>query len=282
MIRSYPVKIAFRSIVFVLAALAAAGFAQTPLPALNERVIIRLEVRPFASSPKLGLERKRFYLIKGTRQQHQKLIEDFAKRPLLTRDCYYRSLGTSEAMISWLKENNCESVYCREIEDKYLEGSSAVAEFRTAYAKGLAEFGSEKLARLWLPVNLPDDIRSGFYMRRQHELQALIKNAETASGAPLLSVMTDGSGIAYFTDVEPGNYVLSNMIPTEISNTAQLWNCDVKVNSDDVWTRKVISLNRKNTKCPAVERKIPACPVTQTVSLRARDTQTNSLLYGLR
>lgn len=266
--RSYPVKIAFRLIALALAVVAVSGFAQTPLPALNERVIIRLEVRPFAGSPRLGLGRKRFYLIKGTRQQHEQLIEDFAKRPLLTRDCYYRSVNASEALISWLKENDCESVYCREIEYKYLEGADAITEFRLAYAKGVSEYGSEKLARLWLPVNLPDNIRSGFYKQRQEELKILLKNAETASGAQVLSVMTDRSGNAYFTDVEPGNYILSNLIPNEVSTSTQLWNCDVKVSSDDVGTIKVVRLDRTK-KTWLVESKVPACPVTQTVSLRA-------------
>ncbi len=264
---SYLVKIAFRLIALVLAVVAASAVAQTPLPALNERVIIRLEVRPFAGRPKLGLERKRFYLIKGTRQQHQQLIEDFSKRPLLTRDCYYRSLNASEALISWLKENDCEAVYCREIEYKYLEGADAITEFRLAYAKGVSQYGSEKLARLWLPVNLPDNIRSGFYKQRQEELKILLKNAEAASGAQVLSVMTDRSGNAYFTDVEPGNYILSNVIPTEVSTSTQLWNCDVKVGSDDVGAIKVVKLDTK--KSCLVENKMPACPVTQTLSLRA-------------
>jgi hypothetical protein len=266
MIRTNPVKIAFRSIAFVFAALAAAGFAQTPLPALNERVIIRLEVRPFAGSPKLGLARKRFYLIKGTRQQHQALIEGFAKRPLLTRECYYRSVGASEELISWLKDNDCESVYCREIENKYVEGPSSIREFRLAYAKGVDELGSGKLAQLWLPVNLPDNVRSGFYTRRQEELKMLLENAGSASGASVLSVMTDRSGYAYFTDVEPGNYVLSNVTRTEISNTAQLWNCDVQVQKDEVGTIKVVFVRRLNKKCAVDEKEIPACPVAQAAS----------------
>jgi hypothetical protein len=264
---SYLIKIPFRLIALVLAVAAASGFAQTPLPELNERVIIRLEVRPFAASPRLGLARKRFYLIKGTRREHQQLIEDFEKRPVLTRDCYYRSLNASEALISWLKENDCESVYCREIEYKYLEGADAVTEFRLAYTKGVSEYGSEKLARLWLPVNLPDNIRSGFYKQRQDVLKTLLKNAEAASGAQVLSVITDRSGNAYFTDVEPGNYILSNVIPIEGSTSTQLWNCDVKVNSDDVGAIRVVKLDTK--KPCLVESKMPACPVTQTLSLRA-------------
>jgi hypothetical protein len=267
--RSYPGKIAFRSIGFVFATLAAASFAQTPLPALDERVVIQLEVRPFAENRQRGLERKRFYLIKGTRQQHQQLIEDFAKRPLLTRDCYYRSVNASEALISWLKENDCESVYCREIDYKYLEGADAITEFRLAYAKGVSEYGSEKLARLWLPVNLPDNIRSGFYKQRQEELKLLLQNAEAASGAQVLSVMTDRSGNAYFTDVEPGSYILSNIIPTKIGSSFQLWTCDVQVKSDEVGTKTVFRMSRINKKCTPVDKEMPACPVTQTAGLHA-------------
>jgi len=62
-----------------------------------------------------------------------------------------------------------------------------------------------------LTVNLPDNIRDGFYRARQEELRTLIKQAETTSGATVLSVMGDRNGTAYFTDLEPGAYVISSI-----------------------------------------------------------------------
>ena len=72
-------------------------------------------------------------------------------------------------------------------------------------AAGEKEFVSRDLARKWLTVNLPENIRDGFYKQRQEELRALLKRAEELSQAPVLSVMTDTKGTAYFTELPTGN-----------------------------------------------------------------------------
>ena len=216
-----------------------------------------------------GLSRKRFFLIKGSLADNKSLMEKIEQQPLISRDCYYRSIGASEALIAWLKENDCESVYCREVEPKDAAG---VPEFAHAVTAGEKEYGNSELARKWLSVNLPENIRNGFYQRQQQALQPLLALAEQHSGTKVMSVMTDRNGTAYFTDVEPGVYVVSNLIPTEVADSSELWRCEVKVAAGDLATATrekpflIADANNKdprdkrNIKCVSVQRPLPACP----------------------
>src|SRR5713226_10270800 len=95
--------------------------AQSPAPA--PRGVIRLKVKYKSSTATKELPRKRFFLIKGNLEENKGLIEKIKQTATLSRECYYRSKGASAALIKWLNENDCESVYCREIEEKYLAGS---------------------------------------------------------------------------------------------------------------------------------------------------------------
>jgi hypothetical protein len=239
-----------------------ACLAQTPSASQNARAVLRLRVRVKVGDSTRGLSRKRFFLTKGSLEQNRSVVEGIERRPVVSRDCYYRSAGASEALLKWLNDNDCESVYCREIQPDDIEGARAVPEFLTAVVAGEKELGSRELARKWLTVNLPEKLRDGFYKNRQRELQSTIKQAEEISGTKVLSVMTDRNGTAYFTDLEPGTYTLSNILPTEVEGASLIWNCELQVKQDDrAFEKPFLISNRKdkNVKCLAIEKPLPVC-----------------------
>lgn len=220
---------------------------------------LRVRVKGDDSAPMRGLARKRFFLIPGTIEQNRTLLEAIDRQPLTTRDCYYKKLGASAALINWLKEGDCESVYCRSVDKDLVAGPKAVPEFATAFASSQKEFGSEETARQWLTTNLTADLRDGFYRDRQQVLNSLLKQA----GSVVQSVMTDRNGTAYFTDLTPGAFVLSSLVPTELGQSLATWNCEVQVKAGDLASEKpylVSNKKEKNVKCVAVEKPMPACP----------------------
>lgn len=235
----------------------------TPTPE-GAGAVLRLRVRVKVGDATKGLSRKRFFLIKGSLEQNKAVVDELQRRPFISRDCYYRGAGASEQLINWLRANDCESVYCRELQPNDVEGPTAVPEFQAALTAGEKEYGSRELARKWLTTNLPEELRDGFYKDHQAAISATGKQAETLSGAKVLSVMTDRNGTAYFTDVEPGVYVLSSILPVEISGNSALWNCEIKVKQDDrAFEKPFLISNRpdKNVKCVAVETPLPVCEV---------------------
>ena len=234
--------------------------AQSQQPATQQTGVLRLRVRVKAddTAPLRGLARKRFFLSPGTLEQHRALINAVEQQPLTTRDCYYKQHAASAELINWLKEGDCESVYCRSIEKEFVSGAKAVPEFANAFATSRKEYGNDETAREWLTTNLSPDVRDGFYRARKTALEALLKQA----GGEVYSVMTDRNGTAYFTDLGPGTYVLSNLIPTELGQTLVTWSCEVQVKPGDLATEKpylVSNRKEKNVKCVGVEKPKPVC-----------------------
>ena len=239
----------------------AVGHSQGPSAQLAV-LRLRVRVKESDSAPLRGLARKRFFLVHGTLEQNRALLDAIERQPITTRDCYYQKNGASPALIAWLKESDCESIYCREIEQEFVSGPKAVPEFATAYAASEKEFGSAATALKWVSTNVPESLRDGFYKKQKGVLEALLKQAQTSSGAPIQSVMTDSKGSALFTELGAGTYVLSNLVPTDLGQTLAIWNCEVQIKPDDLASEKPYLIsNRKDkpVKCVAVEKPVPAC-----------------------
>ena len=240
-------------LILALLLMLAVVVAQSPTGVLR----LRVRVKADDTAPLRGLARKRFFLIPGTLEQNLALLDAMERQPLVTRDCYYNKLHASTALIEWLKEGDCESVYCRGIEKDFVAGPKAVPEFATAFAASQQEYKNDDTARHWLTTNLSPDLRDGFYRDRRGALQELLKQTPAAQ-----SVMTDRNGTAYFTDLGPGPYVLTNLIPTEIGQTLVTWNCEVQVKAGDLATEKpYLVSNRKDklVKCVGIEKPKPVC-----------------------
>ncbi len=234
--------------------------AQNQQPVAKQTGVLRLRVRVKAddAAPLRGLGRKRFFLIPGTIEQNRALIDAIEHQALTSRDCYYQKIGASPALLDWLRDGDCESVYCRGVEQEFVIGPKAVPEFATAYAASQKEFGKDDTARDWLTTNLAPDVRDGFYRAQKSTLETLLKQA----GTQIHSVMTDRNGTAYFTDLGPGTYVLSNLLPTELGQKFVTWNCEVQVKPGDLATEKpylVSNRKDKNVKCVGVEKPKPVC-----------------------
>jgi hypothetical protein len=231
------------------------------------RGVIRLKVKFKSGEVTKELPRKRFFLIRGSLEENRSLIEKIKQTSLMSRDCYYHSKAASEALIKWLNESDCESFYCRQIEEKYLTGSDAVPEFQAAYKQGLSDFKSPELARRWLAVNLSADIRDGFYNYKKNAMNALITEAEATTKTKVMSVMTDRKGTAYLTDIEPGVYTISNLVGSETDKTSIVWVCEKEVKVVDLATalRRPFTLSNEKdpkVKCEIVERPLPVCSQT--------------------
>jgi hypothetical protein len=245
----------------LLIALAVVAQTQTPQAA---RGVIRLKVRYKSAASTKDLPRKRFFLIKGSLEQNQSLIQQIKQTVVPSRECYYRGHGASEQLIKWLDENDCESVYCREIEDKYISGSEAVPEFKAAYDQALKELKTPEVARRWLPSYLPAELRDEYYKTNQQTIAGLVKQAENASGKPTMSIMTDRKGTAYLTDIDPGVYTISNLIGSETDKSTILWICEREVKATDLYVamkRPFTLSNEKDpkVKCEVIERPLPVC-----------------------
>ncbi len=267
-------------IVLLLTSLAVFGQEPSPPPMVEpKKGSVRFTAQFEVNGKTEKLDRKRFYLIRGSRQQNAGLLKNVAETSVTSRDCYYADLRRNGRKISdkffcWLKTNDCESPYCREVKTK--EEALSVPEFATAYNIGLREYKQSALALKWITTNLPDDIRDGYYRQQKNVLGKLVdlaklagqeatrlKKGSAGKNDGFQSIMTDRLGNGYFLEVDivppekkkTETYLITNLLPTVFGDTGYVWSCEVEIDPS-----KQIQINLRNEigkkKCEVATKKL--------------------------
>jgi len=192
--------------------------------------------------------------------------------PAPSRKSYYTAVKASLQLIKWLEVNNCDTVYCRELRREEVTckttDADCVPEFVSAYTEATRKLkGNDDLARKWItnyaPLSAPE-LRIGFYTAKAKWLDAAVAAVEKAANLPsgtIKSAVTNKRGVAYFYDLCPGLYYVSNIAPLEIQNERLIWETlAIKIGKPDVLeTIPVILSNvppKKKQKNYSVSRKV--------------------------
>ena len=222
-----------------------------PPPCKNGESPGVIQLTPDTSDPnnKLKLARKHLYL--------SSCPFDLANNVRLgtapSIGSYYSSVGASSQLIGWLKENHCETIFCREltaneVECGGIDTKKCVPEFTSAYRDALKRLdGNKELARKWV-TNYPPLSSSllsvGFYAAKTEWLKRAVKAIETGLGntGRIRSTITDRDGVAFFHDLCPGTYYISSIAPIEVEDAAFLWetNKPIKVEGPPEVNRAIV------------------------------------------
>lgn len=178
---------------------------------------------------RIPLARKRFYLFAGGLRENQALLDRLKSTEITSRDCFYVGLQASPCFISWLKEENCESPFCRAIKREDIAG---VKEFETAYAKGLAAYRNKPdIALTWILNNLPSDLVTAYYRYQRSIITKVL-----AGQKPVQTSMTTSGAEATFPGVpvaeKSSKYLISNILPVEIDGKSYVWACEIDVQAN--------------------------------------------------
>jgi hypothetical protein len=209
------------------------------------------------------LKRKRFYLFRGGLTANKDLVDRLRATEFVSRDCFYCQKKASPEFRAWLRTEDCESPFCREIT---AEDAAKVPEFKAALDKGATQFGRKpELAREWLTTNLTPDLRDGFYLQRKSAVDRVLSGVK-----PLMSGMTDSVTVkAVFIDIPVSppagktteTFLISNIAPIEVGGKGYIWACEVEIGADKKAVRAlpVPEPGKKTDKCEVFVRDLPAC-----------------------
>jgi hypothetical protein len=259
--------------------------AQTPTPTPTPS----LSAAPCAPPPACPTLAPSVLQLTATWQQDNKVTQLAGKRfylspcpfnlekvngpgPAPSRRSYYAGLKASSQLIKWLEANNCDTIYCRELRREEVTckttDADCVPEFVNAYTEALGKLkGNAELARKWItnyaPLSQPE-LRIGFYTAKAKWLDATVAAVERAANLPLgtiKSAVTNKRGVAYFYDLCPGAYYVSNIAPIEIQSDRLIWETlAIKIGKPDVLETIPVSLSnvslKKQKKNYFVSRKV--------------------------
>jgi hypothetical protein len=237
-----------------LVMLGALAVAQTDVPV----GVIELKVTTVKSGGKPGLARKRFYILPGGLADNRVLLDRIKAAEISSRDCFYSRAQASTELICWLASENCESPYCRKIEQADVD---KVPEFQTAYQKGLKKFPAKPdLARLWLTTELSPVFVSGYNDDRQAVLEKILSGVK-----PIRSTMTDGKGFSTtFVDLplagaKSVKFTVSNIIPIEVGGKSYVWSCEATATEEKRVSLVLPAIGANKKECEVVVKDLPVC-----------------------
>src|ERR1051326_8523029 len=170
-----------------------------------------IQINPDTSANKSKLGRKRFYL----------------------SSCPF-NLAASPQLVSWLEENHCETIYCRQLTTpeakcESVDPNKCVPEFAAAYRNALVDLKDNAALALEMITNYPTlsapKLRTGFYEARTEWLKNGIAKLESSFGGDyrIRTTVTDKDGIGFFYDLCPGSYYISSVAPIDVDGVGMIW-----------------------------------------------------------
>ena len=240
----------------IMCAVGSGSFAQTT-------GVLEINGRIKVEGKQERLKRKRFYLFRGGLAENKALVDRLRSAEFVSRDCFYCGLKASAEFRAWLKVEDCESPFCREIT---ADDAAKVPEFKAALAKGAQQFARRPaLATEWLTTNLAPGLRDGFYLQRRSAIDRVLAGIK-----PLQSGMTDSVSVkAIFIDIpitppagrSTETFLISNIAPFEIGAKSYVWACEVEIGTDKKAVRSlpVPEPGKRADKCEVFVRDLPAC-----------------------
>jgi hypothetical protein len=191
-----------------------------------------IQIIPDGSSPanKAKLARKRFYVSSCPFN----LASSVNVTTAPTLRTFYGAAGASAQLISWLEDNHCETIYCRELtvgeaKCEGIDPSKCVPEFNSAYRTALSDLKGNANLAVKMITNYPPladpKLRTGFYEARTEWLKNGVGKMESAvaNNYRIRSTITDKDGIGFFYDLCPGSYYLSSVAPIDVSGVEIIW-----------------------------------------------------------
>ncbi len=203
-----------------------------------------------------ALDRKRFYLFKGGLGENQPLIDRIKAARITSRDCYYVGLKASPCLLAWLREENCETPFCRKVKR---EDIASVPEFQAAYDKGLTLYNRKAdVAVSWLLNNIPANLVSGFYRQQKSLVATILGDLKPVQSTMTTSTAAEGNFVGVATGDKPTKYLVSNLLPVEIDDKSYVWACEVDVSRNKI-TSLPLSLDPKKKGCTLVVSDLKSC-----------------------
>lgn len=211
-----------------------------------------------------ALDRKRFYLFKGGLADNQALIDRVKTAKITSRDCYYVGLKASPCLLAWLREENCETPFCRVVKREDING---VPEFQAAYDKGLTLYNRKPdIALNWLLNNMSGDLVSGYYRQQKSLVARILGDLKPVQSTMTTSTAAEANFVGVPTSDKPTKYLISNVLPVEIDDKSYVWACEVDVQRNKIASIPLaLVLDPKKKNCIQVVNELKAC-TTETCS----------------